>query len=75
MLPPAPTDDRLSHYVDQFSGPATGIAPGLDVVAATGPLEIVQSQARHPWDALRSAYDGLGFDEATGGDQVSRGRC
>jgi hypothetical protein len=45
---------------------------GLDAEAGTGPLEVVGSQAAHLWDALCRAYDSLGFDHATGGDEVFR---
>jgi len=45
---------------------------GLDGPAAAGPLEIVSSRMGHLWDALCRAYDTLGFDEATGGDEVFR---
>ncbi len=45
---------------------------GLDAGAASGPLEVVGSKAGHLWDALCRAYDSLGFDEATGGDEVFR---
>jgi hypothetical protein len=38
-----------------------------------GPLEIVSTRMGHLWDALCRAYDALGFDEATGGDEVFRG--
>ena len=40
--------------------------------ARSGPLPIVGSKAGHLWDALCRAYDSLGFDEATGGDEVFR---
>jgi hypothetical protein len=45
---------------------------GLDVGAGSGSLEIVGSKAGHLWDALCRAYDCLGFDKATGGDDVFR---
>ena len=45
---------------------------GLDVVSASGPLEIVSSRMAHLWDALGRAYDALGFAGATGGDEVFR---
>jgi Transposase DDE domain len=45
---------------------------GLDVGAAAGRLEVVGSKAGHLWDALGRAYACLGFDEATGGDEVFR---
>lgn len=48
---------------------------GLDVAAAAvsgGPLPITESRMGHLWDALSRAYDALGFDEATGGDEVFR---
>jgi hypothetical protein len=35
-------------------------------------LPITSTQSKHLWDALGSAYDRLGFDEATGGDEVFR---
>jgi hypothetical protein len=41
-------------------------------VKAGGPLEITSSPAGHLWDALCRAYDALGFDSATGGDEVFR---
>ena len=37
-----------------------------------GPLEIVASKASHLWDGLCRAYQILGFDTATGGDEVFR---
>jgi hypothetical protein len=45
---------------------------GLDSGAASGPLPIVGSKAGHLWDALCRAYDSLGFDRVTGGDEVFR---
>ena len=45
---------------------------GLDAGAAAGPLEVVGSKAGHLWDALCRAFDSLGFDAATGGDEVFR---
>jgi hypothetical protein len=45
---------------------------GLAVGAAPRPLEIVSSRAGHLWDALCRAYDSLGFEKATGGDEVFR---
>ena len=45
---------------------------GLEAGAATGPLEIVGSRAGHLWDALCRIYGALGFDAATGGDEVFR---
>ena len=45
---------------------------GLDAGAGTGPLEVVGSTAAHLWDALCRAYDSLGFDQASGGDEVFR---
>src|SRR5215468_4639342 len=43
---------------------------GLDAAAGAGPLEIVSSRAGHLWNALCRTYDSLGFDQATGGDDV-----
>lgn len=48
---------------------------GLSVAqaaAAGGPLEIVSSRMGYRWDALVAAYEALGFDAATGGDEVFR---
>jgi hypothetical protein len=41
-------------------------------LAAPGPLPIVASRMGHLWDALCQAYGLLGFDQATGGDEVFR---
>ena len=35
-------------------------------------MQIVGSRAGHLWDALCRAYNLLGFDHATGGDEVFR---
>ena len=46
---------------------------GLGVDSAgSGPLPITSSRMSHLWDALCRAYDGLGFDQAAGGDVVFR---
>ena len=46
---------------------------GLDTTGVDGePLEIVGSRASHLWDGLCRAYRVLGFDTATGGDEVLR---
>jgi len=46
---------------------------GLNTVGLDGePLEIVGSKSSHLWDALCRAYQVLGFDTATGGDEVFR---
>ncbi len=45
---------------------------GVGAVAGAGRLEIVGSKAGQLWDALCRAYDTLGFDPATGGDEVFR---
>ena len=36
------------------------------------PLPITSTRAAHLWDALCRTYDVLGFDSATGGDEVFR---
>ena len=46
---------------------------GLDTGAAGGPLPITASRMGCLLDALSHAYDVLGFDQATGGDEVFRG--
>jgi hypothetical protein len=48
---------------------------GLEVAAAAasgGPLEIAGTRMGHLWEALSRAYDALGFNEATQGDEVFR---
>ncbi len=45
---------------------------GLADAAGAGPLEIVGSKAGHLWDALCRAFDTLGLDQASGGDEVFR---
>lgn len=45
---------------------------GLDGGVAAGPLEVVGSKAGHLWDALGRAFDALGLDQASGGDEVFR---
>jgi Transposase DDE domain len=48
---------------------------GVEAAAAAagpGPLPIVSSRMALLWDALSSAYDGLGFDRAARGDEVFR---
>lgn len=46
---------------------------GLDTVEiSSGPMEIIGSRAAYLWDALCTAYGVLGFDHATGGDEVFR---
>ena len=47
---------------------------GLDVVVASGELEIVSSRMEHVWDALCRACGTLGLTVATGGDEVFRDR-
>ena len=43
---------------------------GLAVGAPGGPLPIMSSRMAHLWDALAHGYRVLGFDGATGGDEV-----
>ena len=46
---------------------------GLNTTGVDGePLEIVGTKASHLWDGLCRAYQVLGFDAATGGDEVFR---
>jgi hypothetical protein len=46
---------------------------GLNTTGVDGePLEIVETKASHLWDGLCRAYQVLGFDAATGGDEVFR---
>jgi hypothetical protein len=46
---------------------------GLNTAGADGePLEIVASKSSHLWEALCQAYRVLGFDKASGGDEVFR---
>jgi hypothetical protein len=45
---------------------------GLAVRSESEPLPITSSKAAQMWDALCCAYDVLGFDEVTGGDEAFR---
>ncbi len=45
---------------------------GLEPAAGGGPLPITSSRMGHLWDALSCAYEVLGFDAATDGDEVFR---
>jgi Transposase DDE domain len=46
---------------------------GLNTAGADGdPLEIISSKSNHLWDGLCRAYQILGFDTATGGDDLFR---
>ena len=45
---------------------------GAAVPGPSGPLKIASSRMGHLWDALSSAYDTLGFPQATGHDEVFR---
>jgi hypothetical protein len=45
---------------------------GVGSGSEPGTLEIVSSWAAVLWDALSHAYDVLGFDQATAGDEVFR---
>src|SRR5262245_10792600 len=48
----------------------------LDTTGVDGePLEIVGSKTSHLWDGMCRAYPVLGFDTATGGDEVCRIWC
>jgi hypothetical protein len=49
-----------------------GEVRGSAAVAGPGPLPIVSSRAGPLWDGLSAAYDGLGFDQASGRDEVFR---
>ena len=43
---------------------------GVAVRSGSEPLPITSSRATHLWEALCRAYEVLGFDKATGGDEV-----
>ena len=45
---------------------------GSPPVVGPGPLPIVSSRAGPLWDGLSAAYDLLGFDQASGRDEVFR---
>jgi Transposase DDE domain len=49
-----------------------GLGSGVVAPAGLGTLQIVSSRMGHLWDALCTAYDALGFDEAVDGDEVFR---
>jgi hypothetical protein len=51
------------------SEPALGLGESRD---ASRPLEIISSRMEHLWDALSRAYDDVGFNDATEGDEVFR---
>ena len=51
-----------------------GLGTGLDGGATRGgPLEITSSRMGYLWDALNRAYETLGVESATDGDEVFRG--
>jgi len=59
---------RLAHGQDELE-----LGLGMAAAASSGgPLPITQSRMGHLWDALSRAYDSLGFDDATDGDEVFR---
>lgn len=45
---------------------------GADGAEGGGPLPITSARMGHLWDTLADAYRHLGFEEATGGDEVFR---
>jgi hypothetical protein len=69
-------DDELAALkqvaVERVAAGQQTLDLGLGAAAGAGPLEVVGSRAGHLWDALCRAYDWLGFDQATGGDEVFR---
>jgi hypothetical protein len=60
---------ELDLGLDRADG---GGGDGGPAVVGPGPLPIVSSRAGPLWDGLSAAYDGLGFDRASGGDEVFR---
>lgn len=66
--------EALKAAADQrLAGGQQSLDLGLDRPGSPGaPLEIVASCSQHLWEALCAAYQALGFDEATDGDEVFR---
>ena len=71
----AHSDDEVAALrqvaAERIAAGQTELELGLGAWAGAGPLEIVGSKAGHLWDALCRAYDSLGFDQASGGDETS----
>jgi Transposase DDE domain len=51
---------------------SSGGGERADAVIGVGPLPIVSSRCGPLWDGLAAAYDALGFETASGGDEVFR---
>jgi Transposase DDE domain len=64
---------RLAGGQDELDlGLAGQAGPRAGPRAGAAPLPITASRMGHLWDALFRGYDALGFDRATGGDEVFR---
>ncbi len=64
---------ELDLGLDSVDRAGSGDAPvAAPVAAGPGPLPIVASRAGPLWDGLGTAYDRLGFEQASGGDEVLR---
>ena len=62
---------RLAAGQDELDlGLPDAAAPSGGTRAGGAPLPITSSRMGHLWDALAHAYQVLGFDRATGGDEV-----
>jgi hypothetical protein len=57
---------------ERLAGGQQEIDLGLPDGQECGPLPIISSRMAHLWDALAHAYRVLGFEQATGGEEVFR---
>jgi Transposase DDE domain len=63
---------QLDLDLDGTNGSGGGAPADAAVGAGPGPLPIVSSRAGPLWDGLAAAYVALGFEAASGGDEVFR---
>ena len=63
---------QLDLGLDGTDGADGGGVTGGPAVVGPGPLPIVSSRAGPLWDGLSAAYDLLGFEQASGRDEVFR---
>ena len=63
---------RLAYLYPELDLGLEGLDGAEATAAGAAPLPIVSSRAAVLWDGLAAAYDRLGFDQATSGDEVFR---
>jgi hypothetical protein len=63
---------ELDLGLDGSDGGDGGGLAGATAVVGPGPLPILSSRAGTLWDGLSAAYDVLGFEQASGRDEVFR---